>query len=96
MLWNSGHIQEIFTKNLSKDSDLKRGKYDYIIKWRENKVVHAVSSLHGTEQSHVNRKSKDGTVSQVACPEAIKHYNTYMVGVEKADMYCALYGTFRK
>ena len=93
-----GTYKKYLPKNLSKDSDLKRGEYDYIIvyKWRENKVVHVVSNLHGTEQSQVNRKSKDGTVSQVACPEAIKHYNTYMVGVEKADVYCALYRTFHK
>ena len=40
----------------------------------------------------MNRKSKDGTISQVACPEAIKHYSTYMGGVDKSDMYCTLYG----
>ena len=81
-------------KNLSKDSDLKRGEYDYrvskddivVYKWRDNKVIHAISNFHGTEQSQVNRKNKDGTISQVACPEAIKHYNTYMGGVDKSDI----------
>ena len=83
---------------------MKRGEYDYrvsrddiiVCKWRDNKVVHAISNFHGTEQSQINRKNKDGTISQVACPEAIKHYNTYMGGVDKSDMYCALYGTSRK
>ena len=80
-------------KNLSKDSDLKRGEYDYrvskddivVYKWRD-KVVHAISNFHGTEQSQVNRKNKDGTISQVACSEAIKHYNTDMGGVDKSDI----------
>ena len=71
-------------KILSKDSDLKRGEYDYCVlkddivvyKWRDNKVVHAISNFNGREQSQVNRKNKDGEISQVACPEAIKHWNT--------------------
>lgn len=91
-------------QNLSKDKDLKRGDFDYrvskddivVFKWRDNKVVHAISNFHGTEESQVNRKNKDGTIAKVTCPEAIKNYNTYMGGVDKADMYCALYGTSRK
>ena len=95
MLWDTAHKQELFIKK-SKDSDLKRGEYDYrvskddivVYKWRNNKIVHAISNFHGTEQSRVNRKNKDGTISQVACPEAIKHYNTYMGSVDKSDRTC--------
>jgi len=32
----------------------------------------------------------------IACPTAVKYYNKYMRGVDKADMYCSLYGTSRK
>ena len=45
-------------KNLSKDSDSKRGEYDYrvseddivVYKWTDNKVVHAISNFFDTGQ----------------------------------------------
>ena len=45
-------------KYLSKDSDSKRGEYDYrvseydivVYKWRDNKVVHAISNFCDTGQ----------------------------------------------
>ena len=94
--WTLRTSKKYLPKNLSKDSDLKREEYDYHVskddivayKWGNNKIVHAISNFHGTEQSQVNRKNKYGTISQVAYPEAIKHYNTYMGGVDKSDRTC--------
>ena len=65
---------------------------------RHNRPVHIISNFHGIEKTYVNRRNKDGsvTVLQVPCPEAIKDYNSYMRGVDKADMYCGLYGISRK
>ena len=91
-------------KNLATDKDLKRGDYDYriskdgiaVYKWRNNRPVHMISNFHGIEKTYVNRRNKDVSVTDVPRPEAIKDYNSYMRGVDKADMYCGLYGTSRK
>lgn len=92
-------------KNLSCDKDLKmRGDFDYrvskddivVYKWQDNKPVHFISNFHGTEETEIKRKNKDGSIMMIPSPHAVKDYNKYMGGVDKADMYCALYGTSRK
>ena len=59
-------------------------------------MVHVISNFHGTEITEIKRKNKDGTIAMIACPGAVKDYNKYMGGVDKADMYVSLYGTSRK
>ena len=93
-----------YLQNLATDKDLKCGDYHYriskdgiaVYKWRDNRPVHIISNFHDIEKSHVNRRNKDGSVAEVLCPEAVKDYNIYMGGVDKANMYCGLYGTSRK
>ena len=86
------------------DKELDRGEFDYMVskqgivyfKWNDNSTVHAVSNFHGTDASVIQRTQKDGTKSQFPCPTAIKAYNAYMGGVDKADMLCGIYGLDRK
>lgn len=86
------------------DKDLNRGEFDYMVskqgivyfKWNDNSTVHAVSNFHGTDASVIQRTQKDGTKSQFPCPTAIKAYNEYMGGDDKADILCGIYDLDRK
>ena len=44
----------------------------------------------------MQRTQKDGIQINVSCPMAILYYTKHMGGVDKADMYCSLYGLGRK
>ena len=87
-----------------KDRCLKRGDFDYriskdeivVFKWKDNKPVHVISNYHGTDTSEIKRKNKDGTIPMICGPKAVKDYNAFLGGVDKADMLCSLYGTSRK
>ena len=65
-------------------------------KWKDNKVVTLLSKFHGTESATVLRTKKDGRRINFNFPVAIKDYNTYMGGVDKADMLISSYGLSRK
>lgn len=85
-------------KNIKSDKMLKRGEADIMIsntnitycKWKDSRVVHAVSNFHGTEETIVQRRDKTGKKCDVTAPSAIKDYNKYMGGVDRADRlrYC--------
>ena len=74
-----GLNKKYLPKNLATDKDLKRGDYDYriskdgiaVYKWRDNRPVHIISNFHGIEKTYVNRRNKDGSVTEVLCPEVI-------------------------
>ena len=91
-------------KNLAKDQDLLRGAFYYRLskndivnyKWKDNKPVHIISNCHGTEHSNVQRKNKDDSVQSIACPEAVSHYNMYVGGEDKADIYLLLLLFFKR
>ncbi|CAK1582657.1 unnamed protein product [Parnassius mnemosyne] len=91
-------------QNMLPDSKMKRGESDYRFsnldigywKWKDNKVVHLVSNFHGNEEATVSRKEKNGSKTTVTCPMAVKHYNSYMGGVDTADRLRALYCIDRK
>ena len=91
-------------KNLKTDETLQRGEIDYCVsdgglafyKYKDNKFVTLLSYFHGTESATVLRAQKDGRIN-FNCPVAIKDYcNTYMGGVNKADMLISSYGLSRK
>ena len=91
-------------KNLKTEKTLQRGEFDYCVsdgglvfyKWKDNKVVTLLSNFHGTESATVLQKQKDGRRINFNCLVAIKDYNTYMGGVDKADMLISSYGLSRK
>ena len=39
----------------------------------------------------MNRKQKDGTIQDIACPELVLSYNKYMGGVDKNDQMKSYY-----
>ncbi|XP_018013422.1 piggyBac transposable element-derived protein 4-like isoform X2 [Hyalella azteca] len=90
--------------HLESDKKLTRGKYDYrsttdgitVFKWMDSKAVHLISNFHGTENSTVSHKLKNGQKIIVKCPLAIKDYNEHMGGVERHDQLRQLYGIKRK
>ena len=79
---------------IKNDKALERGEFDYqvstkgilYVKWNDNKPVQVVSNFHGSNPSVILRTQKDGSKKQYNCPIAIKDYNTFMGGVDKADM----------
>ena len=81
-------------KNLKTEEILQGVEIDYCVydgrlvfyKWKDNKVVTLLSYFHGTESVTVLRTQKDGRRINFNCPIAIKDYNTYMGGADKADM----------
>ena len=87
-----------------KDKCLQRGDFDYRtskngiadFKWKDNKPVYAISNYHGIDTSEIKRKNRDGSISIIGGPKAVKDYNTFMGGVDKVNMLCSLYGTFKK
>lgn len=91
-------------KDLPADKKMNRGDFDYRVsnlditffKWYDNRVVHLASNFHGTESTIVNRKQKDGTKLDVACPAIVKNYNRFMGGVDFADRLRQCYCTDRR
>lgn len=87
------------------DKDMKRGDFDYrlnaegstVFKWTDSKSVFLASNYHGAEVTKVKRVvKKDGTKSDVSCPQIVKDYNNGMGGVDLAERYRALYCGNRK
>ena len=62
----------------------------------DSKAVYLISNYHGTISDVVLRTQKDGTRKQFTCPKAVKEYNMYMGGVDKADFFCAIYGNSKE
>ena len=90
--------------NLTTDKVMNRGDFDYRVssqeivyfKWKDNKPVHIISNFHKTEKTKLLRRQRDGSRVEFPCPTAVKDYNAYMGGVDKADMLCSIYGLSRK
>ncbi|XP_042142200.1 piggyBac transposable element-derived protein 3-like [Ixodes scapularis] len=95
---------------LSSDAALKaqgRGSVDFrmdekteneVIKWFDNNCVTLVSSYAGVHPTDTCKRwnSKDKCMVDVLRPLAVKEYNTFMGGVDLADMLIELYRTDHK
>lgn len=66
-----------------------------VIQWQDNKLVLLASSYVGAEPiSSIERYNKNEHKKiSIPCPQIVKHYNTYMGGVDLCDMLIALYKT---
>lgn len=91
--------------NFKPDKQFKKGDIDSYgsntglaaWKWKDNRCIHLASNYHDpSEITFVNRKDKQGNVSQVPCPSVLKEYNTYMNSVDKFDQIKAVYEINRK
>jgi len=77
--------------NYSTKSDNK--KKISVVKWADNKCVTLVSSFVPTTETREIVQRYDKSVKSridVSCPKVIKEYNTYMGGVDLADMLVSL------
>ena len=91
--------------NFKPDKDLKKGEFDSygsttgiaVWKWKDNRCIYLASNFHDPlETTAVNRKDKQGNVSQVPCPSVLKEYNSFMNSVDKFDQYKSVYEINRK
>lgn len=55
-------------------------------KWRDNKVVTLLSDIRGTGSTTALRTQKDRRRIDFNCHVALKDYNTFVGGVDKAPM----------
>ena len=65
------------------------------LRWIDNKPVTISGTTTGIPEeqlAEVERKKKDGTLENVACPPIISTYNFYMGGVDKNDQMKSYYG----
>ena len=65
-------------------------------KWKDSKNVFFISNYHGTDETFVGRKDKNGRKQVVSCPDVVKDYNAHMGGVDKHDQLRQYYNVERK
>ena len=54
--------------------------------WKDKRIVNLLSTADDpTLENTVQRKQKDGSKKEVPCPVALRQYNIYMGGVDRAD-----------
>lgn len=90
---------------LKADKAMSRGDFDWSVhkgkvsclKWKDKRTIQLLSTIHyPTDQIKVNKREKDGRVTEVNCPKAVLDYRKFMGGVDKADMMKSYYGINRK
>ena len=60
--------------------------------WKDRKAVAIVNGLvDPSKTSHILRRNKDGTRSQVSCAESVRLYNCFMGGVDLFDSWRKTY-----
>lgn len=66
------------------------------VSWKDTKDVTVLSNCHGNQMTLTNRKSKDGSKTEINCPIMVEYYNNYMGGVDLSDQLVGLYDIDRK
>lgn len=65
--------------------------------WQDNRpVVVIATNSDPTETTTVARKGRDGSTSNVVCPQSVYLYNKYMGGVDRSDQLRQYYGIRQK
>jgi len=84
---------------------MSRGQHEWfcssdgvsVVAWKDKKPVLAATNFIDPEPvTRVNRKSKDGTIQRITCPELINIYNMNMNCVDHFDQLKSLYEINRK
>jgi Transposase IS4 len=84
--------------------NLQRGEFMYqtkgcvaAIKWQDNKPVCFLTTAHSpTDVSVIQRKNKDGSKTDITCPNAVAQYNEIMGGVDRFDQLKERYAIGRR
>jgi len=82
---------------------MKRGESEFLcdgttsaIVWCDRAPVYFISSIHDPRiNTSVTRRNKDGTLSEVACPQLVSDYTKYMGGCDSNDQMTKLYRSRR-
>lgn len=62
--------------------------------WQDRKPIHFISNYHSPDDvTTVNRRNKDGSLSEIQMPLLIRDYNSFMGGCDKNDQMTRLYKT---
>ncbi|ETN20357.1 hypothetical protein PPTG_21279 [Phytophthora nicotianae INRA-310] len=65
---------------------LWRGHPEYVaLTWMDNKPVRFLATGCSTQLTHVSRRERDGSISQVACPRLVRDYHEAIGGVDLHD-----------
>lgn len=90
---------------LKTDKEMDRGDFDWAvyrgkvscIKWKDKRTIQLLSTIHSPiDQTKVNKREKDGSMTEVNCPKAVIDYRRCMGGVDEADMMQSYYAIDRK
>ncbi|KAF2903593.1 hypothetical protein ILUMI_02594 [Ignelater luminosus] len=66
------------------------------VKWQDTKEVLLMSNFHNTNVTTVTKTMRDGSKSQVSCPQMIAFYHEKMEGVDIADQMPGVHDLDRK
>ena len=84
-----GKIGGNFSKSSMKNSNGGEMKFLHadnvvVVHWFDKRDVYAVSTIHGTDKSEVQRRGNQEPIDK---PNMIVEYNKYMSGVDRCDQY---------
>lgn len=94
-----------FLPTLKDDKHLQRGEHDYrvsdtkvsLLKWKDKRSVFILSNYYDPKNvGKVKRRERDGTSTEVSCPQAVIDYNANMNFVDKYDQLKGSYAIDRK
>jgi hypothetical protein len=90
---------------LKAEKELRQSDSDYAarsdgihcLRWKDKRCIQLHSTIcKGGEVTQISGKDKDGSVTQVTCPNLVAEYNKFMGCMNKADMFKSLYAIDRK
>ncbi|XP_049945780.1 piggyBac transposable element-derived protein 2-like [Schistocerca serialis cubense] len=76
-----------FPKDFENEKNMSRGEFQFrcsgqgitALVWKDRKPIQFLSNFHNIENMNTgSRKSKDGSRTEILCPDIVKDYNTYM------------------
>ena len=96
-------IPRSFVSSAAEERQTERGEHDWVsqgplllTKWKDNKMVYHLSTIHTPTTDKIERKLKDGTSTVVSCPGTLVDYQQNMRGVDRSDQMISLYNVGRK
>ncbi|XP_049829455.1 uncharacterized protein LOC126268035 [Schistocerca gregaria] len=104
-LWDSEERQSWVPKDFENEKNMSRRKFQFrcsgqdikALVWKDRKPIQFLSNFQKIENVNTaSRKSKDGSHTEISCPDIVKDCNTYIGLVDKSDMLKSIYEIDRK